>query len=101
MKHTTFHKRYNLFLPIYFCEATLYSLFTGCFNGLNQELSSFKGSTWSGLSKYFLDNKGYRVYGHDDKSDSGDDLDDIAKRARVLAAMKRLRCLDFDYNNFL
>lgn len=88
---------HNFSTKIYFSE-TMHSLFAGCFSGINQELSSFKGSTWSGLSKYFLDNKGYRVC--KDKHDSVEDLEDAVKRARVLSAMKRLRCLDFEYNNF-
>ncbi|CAH2106755.1 unnamed protein product [Euphydryas editha] len=67
----------------------------GCFNGINRELSSFRGSTWSGLSKYFLD-KGYRVYDYKDS-----EFEERAKRARVLAAMKRLYCLDYDYNNLV
>lgn len=66
-----------------------------CFGGINRELSGFRGSTWSGLSKYFTD-RTYRVY---DRRDS--DFEDRAKRARIMAAMKRLYCLDYDYNNLV
>lgn len=66
-----------------------------CFGGINRESNGFRGSTWSGLSKYFTD-RTYRVY---DSRDS--DFEDRAKRARIMAAMKRLYCLDYDYNNLV
>lgn len=66
-----------------------------CFNGINREVNGFRGSTWSGLSKYFTD-RTYRVY---DSRDS--DFEDRAKRVRIMAAMKRLYCLDYDYNNLV